>query len=401
MKKELKISINNADKSNLLNSSDGINIIATGDFCPHKRIEGLCLNENYEKIYNDLLPVLRDKDISITNLECPLSEKENPIKKTGPNLVASPKCIEGLKYGGFDVVTLANNHILDQGERGLRDTLRVCKEADILTVGAGENLEEASQPLYINVKEKRVAILNFAEHEFSIAENNKPGANPLDPVRNYYQIEDAKKNADILLLIIHGGHEHYSLPSPRMIKTYRFFADLGVTAIIGHHTHCAGGYEKYNGVPIFYSLGNFIFDWENIKSDSWHEGYLINLSIVRNKVINFDLIPYFQCKDEPGLRLMDETESIAFLGNIEQYCNIIQDSNLLDSEWFSFCKSQKIDYLGRLLSLNAIQRRMLKKNILPKLFLKKKHHATLLNLFRCESHRDVIVEIIKIMSERS
>lgn len=380
------------DKSKLLSSSDGINIIATGDFCPHKRIEELCLNKNYAKIYNDLLPLLRDKDISITNLESPLSEKKDLIKKTGPNLVASPKCIEGLKYGGFDVVTLANNHILDQGERGLRDTLRVCKEADILTVGAGENLEEASQPLYINVKEKRVVILNFAEHEFSIAENNKPGANPLDPVRNYYQIEEAKKNADILLLIIHGGHEHYSLPSPRMIETYRFFADLGVTAIIGHHTHCAGGYEKHNGVPIFYSLGNFIFDWENIKSDSWYEGYLINLSIVRNKVINFDLIPYFQCKDEPGLRLMDETESSVFLGNIEQYCNIIQDSNLLDSEWRSFCESQKIDYLGRLLSLNTIQKRMLKKNILPKLFLKKKHHATLLNLFRCESHRDVMIE---------
>lgn len=387
--------------NNDFNKEDGIKILLSGDFCPHKRIEELCLNENYEKIYNDFLPVLRDKDISITNLECPLSEKENPIRKSGPNLMASPKCIEGLKYGGFDVVTLANNHILDQGERGLRDTLRVCKEADILTVGAGENFEDASQTLYINVKERRVAILNFAEHEFSIAEKNKPGANPLDPVRNYYQIEEAKKNADILLLIIHGGHEHYSLPSPRMIETYRFFADLGVTAIIGHHTHCAGGYEKYNGVPIFYSLGNFIFDWENIKSDSWYEGYLINLSIVRNKVINFDLIPYFQCKDEPGLRLMDETESSTFLGNIEQYCNIIQDSNLLDSEWRSFCESQKIDYLGRLLSLNAIQRRMIKKNILPELFLKKKHHATLLNLFRCESHRDVIVEIIKIMSERS
>jgi len=373
----------------------GIKVLLSGDFCPHKRIEELCLNGNYEKIYNDLLSTLRDKDISITNLECPLSEKEDPIKKTGPNLVASPKCIEGLKYGGFDVVTLANNHILDQGERGLRDTLRVCKEADILTVGAGENLEEASQPLYINVKEKRVAILNFAEHEFSIAEKNKPGANPLDPVRNYYQIKEAKKNADILLLIIHGGHEHYSLPSPRMIETYRFFADLGATAIIGHHTHCAGGYEKYNGVPIFYSLGNFIFDWENIKSDSWHEGYLINLSIVMNKVIKFDLIPYFQCKDEPGLRLMDETETVAFLRNIEQYCNIIQDSNLLDSQWRSFCESQKIDYLGRLLSLNAIQRRMLKKNILPELFLKKKHHATLLNLFRCESHRDVMIESLR------
>jgi poly-gamma-glutamate synthesis protein (capsule biosynthesis protein) len=92
--------------NNDFNKEDGIKILLSGDFCPHKRIEELCLNENYEKIYNDFLPVLRDKDISITNLECPLSEKENPIRKSGPNLMASPKCIEGLKYGGFDVVLM-------------------------------------------------------------------------------------------------------------------------------------------------------------------------------------------------------------------------------------------------------------------------------------------------------
>ena len=126
------------------------------------------MNENYQKIFNDALPLLK-KDISITNLECPLSEKESPIKKSGPNLVANPKCVEAIKYGGFDVIALANKHVLDQGESGLKDTLGICRESGIETVGAGENIEDASRPLYMNVKGKRIAVLNCAEHEFSIA----------------------------------------------------------------------------------------------------------------------------------------------------------------------------------------------------------------------------------------
>ena len=377
------------------NSSDGINIILTGDFCPIGRIEKLCLNNEFEKMYGGALPILKDKNLSITNLECPLTKKFNPIKKTGPNLIADPKCVAGIKYGGFDIVTLANNHILDQDEKGLRDTLQICKESGLKTVGAGENLAEAMQPLFMTIKDTKIAILNFAEHEFSIATQNSAGAAPLNPIKNYYQILEAKRTSDIVIIIIHGGNEHYPLPSPRMVETYRFFADLGVTAIIGHHTHCSSGFEIYKGVPIFYSLGNFIFDWKDIKFKSWHEGYFIKLTIAKNKVTNISLIPYFQCKNDPGLQLMDKDGSTEFLERIEGYSNIIQNSDLLENKWLSFCKSHRVNYLSMLLSLNIVQRQLLKRNLLPEFFLKKKRLITLLNLFRCQAHKDVAVEIVK------
>ena len=376
-------------------SSDGINIILTGDFCPIGRVEKFCLNNEFEKIYGNALPILRDKDLSITNLECPLTKKFNPIKKTGPNLIAVPECIDALKYGGFDIVTLANNHILDQDEKGLRDTLQICKESGIKTVGAAENLTTAMYPLFVTIKDKKIAILNFAEHEFSIATKNSAGAAPLNLIKNYHHILEAKKKSDIVIIIIHGGNEHYPLPSPRMVETYRFFADLDVTAIVGHHTHCSSGLEIYNGVPIFYSLGNFIFDWKDKMFESWYEGYFIKLTIAKNKVTNIALNPYFQCKNDPGLQLMDEDESTKFLKKIEGCSNIIQDSDLLKNKWLSFCKSQEVNYLSMLLSLNLIKRQLLKRNLLPKFFLKKKRFITLLNIFRCETHRDVTIEMLR------
>ena len=249
--------------------------------------------------------------------------------------------------------------------------------------------------MFVTIKDKKIAILNFAEHEFSIATPNSAGAAPLNPIKNYYQILEAKRTSDIVIIIIHGGSEQYPLPSPRMLETYRFFADLGVTAIIGHHTHCSSGFEIYNSVPIFYSLGNFIFDLKDINFKSWYEGYFIKLTIAENKVTNIALIPYFQCKNNPGLQLMGEDESTNFLEKIEEYSNIIQDSDLLENKWVSFCKSQKVNYLSMLLSLNIVQRQLLKRNLLPEFYIKKKKLITLLNIFRCQAHRDVVVEIVK------
>jgi poly-gamma-glutamate synthesis protein (capsule biosynthesis protein) len=251
------------------------------------------------------------------------------------------------------------------------------------------------RPLLVTIKDKRIAVLNFAEHEFSIATQNSAGAAPLNLIKNYYQILEAKRNSDLVIIIIHGGNEHYPLPSPRMVETYRFFAELGVMAVIGHHTHCPSGFEIYKGVPIFYSLGNFIFDWKDKMLESWYEGYFIKLTISKNKVTNIVLTPYFQCKNDPGLQLMHGDELTEFLEKIEGYSNIIQNSDLLENKWLSFCKSHRVGYLSMLLSLNIFQGQLLKRNLLPEFFLKKKHLITLLNLFRCQAHRDVAVEIVK------
>ena len=141
-----------------MNILEDLNIIITGDFCPTDEVEALCLNGNYDSIYNNVLPLLKNKDLSITNLESPLTSQVSPIIKAGKNLIANPKCIDALKFADFDVVALANNHILDQSASGLRDTINSCKKAGIETVGASCQKQDISKILYVNKKNTKIAI---------------------------------------------------------------------------------------------------------------------------------------------------------------------------------------------------------------------------------------------------
>lgn len=371
-----------------------ISILVTGDFSLTGRIEGICKRHGYERIYGNALPVLLNKDISITNLECPLTDAVVCVDKSGPSLKAGRECVAAIKAGGFDIAALANNHIMDQGAAGLAQTISACHGAGIQTVGAGENLAAAQQPLYRAVKGTTVAIVNCAEYEFSIATPDSAGANPLDPIDAYRQIQQAKKKADLVLVIVHGGHEYYPLPSPRMIKTCRFFADLGAAAVIGHHTHSPSGYEVYNGVPIFYSLGNFIFDWENHHHDAWYEGYFVTLTIAGTRVVDFVLHPYTQCKKDACLNMMEGIERQRFMERINKYSGEIPDAEAMEQRFQEFCESRGMEYLPIILSFGRIKRKLFKLGLYGG-GRKRAHLLRLLNLFRCQAHKDVSVKVLE------
>jgi poly-gamma-glutamate synthesis protein (capsule biosynthesis protein) len=121
-------------------------------------------------------------------------------------------------------------------------------------VGGGTNLQEASKILYKKIDEKVLALINCCENEFSIATEVTAGSNPLNPIQQYYAIQEAKSKADYVLVIVHGGHELWQLPSPRMQETYRFFIDAGADAVVNHHQHCYSGYEIYKKKPYILNL---------------------------------------------------------------------------------------------------------------------------------------------------
>lgn len=111
--------------------------------------------------------------------------------------------VEALKYVGFSAVTMANNHILDFGKDGLNRTLDCCNKNEIDIVGVGTNLEDAKKILYVEKEGKRLAVINCCEREFSIATDSTHGANPLNPIQQYYSIQEARNNADYVLVIVH------------------------------------------------------------------------------------------------------------------------------------------------------------------------------------------------------
>ena len=138
-------------------------LIITGDLCPVNRIEQIAKDKQYDLIFNDFISILKQGDLNITNLECPLynGNENERIPKIGPNLKVNESFVNILKTGNFQLATLANNHIMDYGVNGLKSTIAVCQKENIEVVGAGLNLQEAGKIFYKTINGICIAILNL------------------------------------------------------------------------------------------------------------------------------------------------------------------------------------------------------------------------------------------------
>jgi poly-gamma-glutamate synthesis protein (capsule biosynthesis protein) len=367
--------------------------VLTGDFCPHNRIEELALRLDYKAVFNDFVDVFRGNDLNITDLECPLTLSVKVRKKTGPHQKADPKCIELLAYAGINLAALANNHIVDYGSEGVKQTMEICLQAGIHTVGAGKDEASARKPFLINMRNKKFAIINVADNEFLTARDGPYQANPVNPVTAFYDITAARDHCDYVIIIVHGGNEFYHLPSPRTKSLYRYFVDAGADAVLSHHTHCFSGYEVYKGKPVFYGLGNFIYDQPGKVNTDWNQGYAVRLRI--DDSIQFDIIPLKQCNEIPGVFHLNAQEEVDFRHTLEARNQIIADDSKLAGAFQTYVEgiAPMYDafiepYFGKI--YNALRYR----GLLPNLVNRKKR-LLLLNLLRCEAHREVLLQFLK------
>ena len=186
-----------------------IKIIIGADLVPTTTNYELFNNKDIEQLIgSNLLSILKDADFTIFNLEVPLTDVELPIEKNGPNLIAPTSTIKGLKEINSHFFTLANNHILDQGEDGLISTIECLKKNGIAFAGAGVNLNEAKKPYIFTTEGLTIGIYCCVEHEFSIATTNSCGANPYDPLFSFDDVYDLKQKCDFVVVLYHGGKEH-------------------------------------------------------------------------------------------------------------------------------------------------------------------------------------------------
>ena len=369
-------------------------ILITGDLCPIYRVENLFEEEKYSEVLGDVRHIIADCDYAITNLEAPICKgNEVAILKSGPNLKTSDKVIGALKYAGFDMVALANNHLYDYGSDAVLNTLEVLDTNNIDFVGAGRNIEDARNFYIKTINNRKIAIINFCENEWSIATEKSAGSNPLDVISNFYQIKRAKEQADSVLVIIHGGHEGYQLPSPRMKEMYRFLVDVGADAVINHHQHCFSGYEIYNKKPIFYGLGNFCFDSLSFRNNIWNQGFFVVLDIEES--INFTIYPYNQCNEQANIRLLSLQEKVDFDKEIHKLNSIISNSEILMEKFVEFCDQRQRSSLNYLEPYSNKYLVALKSRGLIPTLLSASKRRLILNLFRCESHSDVMLSNLK------
>lgn len=369
-------------------------IIIGADFVPTKN-EKYFINADWRYLIGeDLRNIIEESDYRIFNLEIPLCTKRTPVLKCGPSLNASVDSVALFKELKIDLFTLGNNHIMNQGEDGLELTMKVLDEAKISFIGAGKNIVDASKPYIINREGFKVGVYACVEHEFSFADYNKPGANPYDPLESYEHVYDLKEHCDYVIVLYHGGKEHYRYPSPDLQKICRKFIDKGADLVVCQYSHCIGCEEKYNDGTIVYGQRNFLFDRSNI--EEWKTSLLI---VVDNGDISY--IPLKKHDDK--VRLASKIDSEQILQEFIKRSMEIKDPEKINTNYNRFTSNLIYDYLwimsgaSKSIILRFINR--ISGYKFYKKYLDKKYNKTsilsMLNYFECEAHRETIINGLK------
>lgn len=362
-------------------------IIIGGDTCPSGKTEEAFIAANRKAILNDASSIIEGADYFVVNLECPLIEEYSPIEKDGPVLGSDITAIKGIKAIGIDAVNLANNHILDHGEIGLRSTIKACEDFKIDNFGASKDLENAKKPLLKTINGKRFCFMGVAEHEFSIASDDSWGANPSNPIDVVRTIKKYSNDFDHLIILVHGGKEYYRYPNPRLQDFCRFLVEEGADAVICQHSHCAGTYEYYMDKPIVYGQGNFIFENLGRHSEMWCEGFLVSLNFIDNK-IKAEFIPFEQSKGFLGVRLLKGKKKLDFLAELAKRSDLISSLDFVKEQWVKLCEKDKYLYASRVLGHNRVLRILNRKLHFSDWLYKKETKMMVRNVVECEVHRE-------------
>lgn len=362
-------------------------IIITGDIYPFGACEAPLVQGEIEQVFHDLLPHLQSADYVLGNLETPLTKLNTPILKDGANLKANPKTLNGLKKAGFRAFGLANNHILDYGDKGLLETMESLKREEIDFFGAGKDLGKARQPHIVTVGETTIGFLAVAEHEFTIATTNTYGAYGLNLPDNVRQIITLKKQVDLVIILYHGGKEHYPYPTPNQQNISRFFVEMGADIVIAQHSHIIGAYEWYNDKFILYGQGNFLFEKLARNYNSWFEGILVKLTVNKNE-FSVELLPFEQSKGFVGIKLMTDRKKQEVLHQLEALSKEVTSTENVAKMWEGRCLQEFPLYQSRLFGHNRYLRVLNRKLNFAKWWYPKWKKTMIRNVVECETHRE-------------
>jgi poly-gamma-glutamate synthesis protein (capsule biosynthesis protein) len=351
-------------------------------------------NLNNFKISNDLQNIINSHEIRCCNFEAPIIDIINTqtrFIKAGPSISQTSASAEAVINAGFNLMTLANNHIMDFGRIGLKQTLDFFHQNSIKAIGVGFSYNDIYAPhILIDEKNNKIGIMSLAQAGFGvyITETSICGHAWVNHPNIFQLIQEAKKIVDVLIIVSHAGLEDAIIPLPEWQICYRNLIDWGVDAVIAHHPHIVQGYETYKGKNIFYSLGNFYFDMENMKDNvEWNRS--IAVSINSNDLSSVNII-----RISLHNNILDIDKSKEFYDDIELRSSYLknrteleQKANILAEEfWNQYYKLYYSDYL---LSIPRSFRGKIKYMI--KMLLSKNkfslNETMLLHNIQIESHR--------------
>lgn len=376
-------------------------ILIAADIVPTRSNEQLFRDGDARTLIGeDLLSRFSSADFIAMNLEVPLTDAETPIRKWGASLIAPTDTVAGLKAVNPFFYTLANNHILDQGEAGLFSTWNALENIGLEWGGAGRNLREAAHPYVRDIKGLKLGVYCCAEHEFSIASEHSAGANPYDPLESFDHVRELKQNCDLVIVLYHGGKEHYRYPSPQLRKAFHKFADSGADYVIAQHTHCIGCAENYHGSTLVYGQGNFLFDGAD--NEYWQTSLLMEITIDRESLAHScEFIPLRKC--ENVVRVAETRDAEQILEEFQARGERLKQEGFLACAYQQYAQTCLDAYMMRFAGKATghyflrILNKLTGRKLWPVLWKwqYRKSRLALINYLECEAHRELILSGLK------
>lgn len=260
--------------------------------------------------------LLSKADIAFANLETSVSDRGSRIAGKGIWFRSRPELLELLADVGIDIVSVANNHIMDYGLAALSDTLAHLDSAGIRHVGAGRNLQEARRGAIMEANGLKVGFLAYSdfhdifwsfEERFTFAATGSRAG--MAPAITSLMVEDVRrirKAADFVVVSVHWGQEYMRFPDSLQVDRAHALVDAGADVVLGHHPHVLQPVECYKGAIIFYSLGNFVFDQEAEKET---ESMVATVSLRKGAPHEAELVPMRIYRSRPAPMSGDEARS--------------------------------------------------------------------------------------------
>ncbi len=285
-----------------------LTLAAAGDCTFDRGVRAVCAERGREWPLSAVRDIMAAADVAFLNLETSIARGGARLPGKGIWFRSAPEFAQELADAGIDVVTLANNHVLDYDDPAFDETLSNLSAAGIDVCGGGKNMAEARRPAVLSANGISVAFLGYSEFAhiyWSVARPKRfvageasPGISPWDRGAIVEDIRRAKRLADHVVVSFHWGDEYVSMPADRQVQLAHAAIDAGASVVHGHHPHVLQPVEVYHGGVIFYSLGNFVFDQ---KKPATVESMIAHVTFSPEAVVRAEIIPVRieECRPRP------------------------------------------------------------------------------------------------------
>lgn len=306
-----------------------LKIYAVGDImlgeqplCDNFGVSTVIKRRGPDYLFDNVRSLFNDGDIVFGNLECSIMNKDS-ANEEGPNFFcAEPDVVEGLINANFNVLSVANNHIMENKDVSFQNTVQLLKDNSIHPVGIANEIE------IIDVKGYKIAFLAYSFIEDNIPNSGYNKIYSEEPILQ--DMQRIRSDVDLIIISLHWGYEYVPYPSPDQIRIGRKLVDAGADIILGGHPHVTQSYEIYKNRPIFYSLGNFIFDHTYIPTT--RESFIAEITLDDGSLdlVNANIIPVITDESDYRPKLVKSPQAEASIKHVDTIRSTFENRSLSD-----------------------------------------------------------------------